>query len=289
MGQEPRRGSRDQVELAVSVEISHCHRARVARGTAWRSGGDSDTLLRRRYLLGRQTFFRILWIMLREIVHLVRHTPATLRLRRRLTQVELYDTLMERCDEAGFAQERRRLVAGLSGAVVELGCGTGLMFPYYADSVRLLAIDLDEEFLARASARARNAAAQIEVRQGSAEAIPVPAHTQDAVVVSLMLCSVDNIDKVLAEVRRVLKPTGKLVLLEHVCSEGVVAGPLMNLLDPVWLYLNRQGCHMNRRPIEKLQQSGFIIHEAVPFQIFAAGLPAFPMRRIRASAGQPPV
>jgi ubiquinone/menaquinone biosynthesis C-methylase UbiE len=220
--------------------------------------------------------------MLREILHLVRHMPATLLLRRQLTQTELYDVLMQRANEAGFAQERRCLVADLSGDVVELGCGTGLMFPYYADSVRLLAIDLDEDFLVRAHERAPLAAARIEVRQASAEAIPVGDGSQDAVVVSLMLCSVDNLDRVLGEVQRVLKPTGKLVLLEHVRSHGIVAGPLMDLLDPVWLYLNRQGCHMNRRPIEKLVERGFVIEEAVPFQVFAAGLPAFPMRRIRA-------
>lgn len=223
--------------------------------------------------------------MLYEILHLVRHTPATLRLRRRLTQVELYDTLMQRSDAAGFVQERRLLVAGLSGSVVELGCGTGLMFSHYANSVKLLAIDMDPEFLVRAHERAWDAAAQIDVRHGRAEAIPVSDQSQDAVVVSLMLCSVNNIDKVLGEVRRVLKPEGKLVLIEHVRSSGVVAGPLMDLLDPVWLYLNRQGCHMNRRPSEKLLQSGFVIHQAVSFQIFAAGLPAFPMRRILATVG----
>lgn len=238
------------------------------------------------FTLCLRTLARILVGMLREILHLVRHTPATLRLRRRLTQTELYDTLMQRCDEAGFAEERRRLVAGLSGRVVELGCGTGLMFQYYADSVKLLAIDTDQDFLVRAHKRAQSAAARIDVRHGSAEAIPAPDQSQDAVVVSLMLCSVDNIDNVLAEVRRVLKPEGKLVLIEHVRSSGVLAGPLMDLLDPVWLYLNRQGCHMNRRPIEKLLQSGFVIHEVVPFQIFAAGLPAFPMRRIWATVAR---
>ena len=99
--------------------------------------------------------------MLREILHLVRHSPATLLLRRRLSQAELYDTLMLRSDEAGFADERRRLVAAISGNVVELGCGTGLMFPYYANTVKLLAIDLDQEFLARAHERARSAVARI--------------------------------------------------------------------------------------------------------------------------------
>lgn len=204
-------------------------------------------------------------------------------MRRRLTQGELYDTLMQRSDEAGFAEQRRCLLAGLSGHVVELGCGTGLMFQYYAESVELLAIDIDQEFLSRAHKRAQSAVARIDIRHGSAETIPAPAQSQDAAVVSLMLCSVDDIDKVLAEVRRVLKPEGKLVLIEHVRSSGGVAGPLMDLLDPVWLYLNRQGCHMNRRPIEKLLQSGFVLHEAVSFQIFAAGLPAFPMQRICAT------
>ncbi len=200
-----------------------------------------------------------------------------------MSQAELYDTLMLRSDSAGFADERRRLVADISGNVVELGCGTGLMFPYYSESVKLLAIDLDQEFLARAHERARSAVASIEVRQASAEAIPAAEHSQDAVVVSLLLCSVENIEKVLGEVRRVLKPGGKLALIEHVRSDGAVAGPLMDVLDPVWLYLNRQGCHMNRRPLTRLRQCGFVVEQVVPFQVFSAGLPAFPMRRILAT------
>lgn len=200
-----------------------------------------------------------------------------------MSQAELYDTLMLRSDSAGFADERRRLVADISGNVVELGCGTGLMFPYYSESVKLLAIDLDQEFLARAHERARSAVASIEVRQVSAEAIPAAEHSQDAVVVSLLLCSVENIERVLGEVRRVLKPGGKLALIEHVRSDGAVAGPLMDVLDPVWLYLNRQGCHMNRRPLTRLRQCGFVVEQVVPFQVFSAGLPAFPMRRILAT------
>lgn len=200
-----------------------------------------------------------------------------------MSQAELYDTLMLRSDSAGFADERRRLVADISGNVVELGCGTGLMFPYYSESVKLLAIDLDQEFLARAHERARSAVARIEVRQASAEAIPAAEHSQDAVVVSLLLCSVENIERVLGEVRRVLKPGGKLALIEHVRSDGAVAGPLMDVLDPVWLYLNRQGCHMNRRPLTRLRQCGFVVEQVVPFQVFSAGLPAFPMRRILAT------
>ena len=200
-----------------------------------------------------------------------------------MSQAELYDTLMLRSDSAGFADERRRLVAEISGNVVELGCGTGLMFPFYSESVKLLAIDLDQEFLARAHERARSAVARIEVRQASAEAIPAAEHSQDAVVVSLLLCSVENIERVLGEVRRVLKPGGKLALIEHVRSDGAVAGPLMDVLDPVWLYLNRQGCHMNRRPLTRLRQCGFVVEQVVPFQVFSAGLPAFPMRRILAT------
>ena len=110
--------------------------------------------------------------------------------------------------------------------------------------------------MARAHERARSAVASIEVRQASAEAIPAAEHSQDAVVVSLLLCSVENIERVLGEVRRVLKPGGKLALIEHVRSDGAVAGPLMDVLDPVWLYLNRQGCHMNRRPLTRLRQCG---------------------------------
>jgi hypothetical protein len=75
---------------------------------------------------------------------------------------------------------------------------------------------------------------------------------------------------------------GQLRGLEHVRSDGVVAGKLMDLFDPLWLKMNKQGCHLNRNPIEAMRAVGFRIERNEPFQTFATLLPAFPMRKIRA-------
>jgi SAM-dependent methyltransferase len=94
--------------------------------------------------------------MFAEIAHVLRHAPATLALKRRVPQHELYDTLIARADAAGLAGRRADLVEGLRGNVVEIGCGTGAMFAHYRD-VTVTAIEPDEEFAARARVAARSA------------------------------------------------------------------------------------------------------------------------------------
>jgi len=103
-------------------------------------------------------------------------------------------------------------------------------------------------------------------------------------VLALVLCSVPSPAAVLAEVRRVLRPGGQLRLLEHVRSERPVAGWLMDRVDGAWLRLNAQGCHLNRDPRPALADAGFRVEHDDGVQVFSAGLPAFPMRVIRAIA-----
>ena len=216
--------------------------------------------------------------MLREIAHLIRHAPATLALKRKLPKDELYATLIARADEAGLAERRAALVAGLEGHVVEIGCGTGAMFPFYRD-VSITAIEPDPAFAARARAAAP---AFVDVIEASGEAIPVEDASADAAVVALVLCSVPSVDAVCTEIARVVRPGGEVRLIEHVKSEGRVAGALMSALDPLWFKVNGQGCHMHRDPLPALARAGLVVERAEPFQIWSAGIPAFPMRLIYA-------
>jgi SAM-dependent methyltransferase len=222
--------------------------------------------------------------MLREIGHLLWHVPGALRLKARLPQEALYETLMDRADRAGLAGQRAGLVADLRGDVLELGSGTGRMFPHYAGAARVTAIEPDPRFAALAEGPRQRAAAAITTCHGSGEALPFGAARFDAAVVALVLCSVDAPAAVLAEVRRVLRPGGQLRLIEHVRSERPVAGWLMDRVDRAWLRLNAQGCHLNRDPLPAIGAAGFVIDEIAPFQVYSAGLPAFPMRAIRATA-----
>lgn len=218
--------------------------------------------------------------MLREIAHLVRHAPAALLLKRKLPQDELYATLIARADAAGLADRRRALVAGLTGHVVEVGCGTGSMFAHYEGPLRVTAIEPDPAFLAHAHRAAASAAVPIEVREGSGEALPLADASVDALVVALVLCSVPSAETVVAELARVLRPGGELRLLEHVRSPRPVAGALMDAVNPLWLRVNGQGCRLNRDPMPLLARARFAIERVEPFQVWSAGIPAFPMRLI---------
>jgi ubiquinone/menaquinone biosynthesis C-methylase UbiE len=212
--------------------------------------------------------------VLRELAHLCRHAPATLALKSKLPQAELYRTLIERADAAGLAERRAQLVAGLRGKLVEVGCGTGSMFPYYRDA-EVTAIEPDPDFAHHARLAAP---AHVRVVDASGEALPLADRSMDGAVLALVLCSVPSVDAVLSEVARVVKPGGRVNLLEHVRSERRVAGRLMDLANPLWLRVNGQGCRMNRDPRQALERHGFAIEHEDKFQIWSAGMPAFPMR-----------
>ncbi len=223
--------------------------------------------------------------MFREIGHFLRHAPATLRLKSKLSQDELYATLMARADAAGLGEKRHALVEGLRGHIAEIGSGTGAMFPHYGDGVvRVTAIEPDAEFSKHARVAAQNAALPIDVIDGVGEDTRLADHSVDAVVVALVLCSVSSVDAVVNEIMRIVKPGGEVRLLEHVRSEKRVAGVAMDVFNPVWLKLNGQGCRLNRDPMPTLEKAGLVIERVEPFQLWSAGLPAFPMRLIYARA-----
>jgi len=222
--------------------------------------------------------------VLAEVFHVCRHAPATLALKKRLPQAALYAELIGRADAAGLASRRAELVAGLTGRVVEIGCGTGSMFPHYGE-VELIGIEPDPEFATRAREAVRGR--PIEIIEGSGEALPLANGSMDAAVTALVLCSVPDVDAVCREIARVVRPGGEVRLLEHVRSERRVAGALMRAVNPLWLRLNGQGCNMDRDPLPALDRAGLRVERIDAFQIWSAGLPAFPMRSIFARRCHP--
>ena len=222
--------------------------------------------------------------MLREIAHFLRHLPSTGRMRRTMNQADFYNALMARADGAGLRERRALLVADLEGDVLEIGCGTGLMFPHYKKGVRLTGIEPDEDFLRLAEERANVSEAEISLRIERGESLPFEDGSFDAVVSSLVLCSVQSVEQSLSEIKRVLRSSGQLRLIEHVKSDRAVAGALMHAFNPVWRVLNGQGCNMNRNTERSLRLAGFTLQEVEHFQIFSPGNPAFPSRLIKALA-----
>lgn len=223
--------------------------------------------------------------MLREIVHFARHLPALARMSRRMSRVELLDAIEHRVDEAGKAERRASLVADLEDKVLEIGCGTGKMFPYYKSNVRLTATDPDAEFLRLAEDRARNSRAEVCLKVARGESLPFADASFDAVVSGTVLCAVPSVEQTLSEVKRVLRSGGRFRLIEHVRSDHIVPGLLMDALNPIWLAANGHTCNMNRTIEKSLCAAGFRLLEVKQFQLFPQGFPmAFPYRWIKAVA-----
>jgi SAM-dependent methyltransferase len=158
-----------------------------------------------------------------------------------------YPGRAEAMDRAGFAAYRRRLLAGLSGRVLELGAGSGLNFAHYpAEVEQVLALEPEPRLRERAARAAQQANVPIEVADGVAEDLSGYAGRFDAAVCSLVLCSVPDQRSALEQLASVLRPGGELRLLEHVGASGGVLGSVQRALDAtVWPWIGA-GCHCSR-------------------------------------------
>jgi ubiquinone/menaquinone biosynthesis C-methylase UbiE len=174
--------------------------------------------------------------------------------------------------EAEIGDHRRRLLAGLSGRILEVGAGNGLNFPHYPATVtEVLAVE-PEPYLGRlALAAARQAPVPTRVVAGTAEALPVPDGAVDAVVASLVLCTVADPDQALAEARRVLRPGGRLRFYEHVRATDPRLAGWQDRLERPWGWLVG-GCHPNRDTVAAITAAGFRVLELDRFDL--AAMPA---------------
>jgi ubiquinone/menaquinone biosynthesis C-methylase UbiE len=167
----------------------------------------------------------------------------------------VYDLLAGRAERQGLGERRRLLLGELEGAVVEIGSGTGASLPHYARASRVVAIEPDESMAKRLPAKIAEAQVPVDVVRARAEDLPFPDESFDAAVAAFVLCSVEDPQAVLAEARRVLRPGGKLVLLEHVRGEGRV-GRWQDRLTP--LHRRMAGnCHLNRHTGDTVRAAGF--------------------------------
>jgi len=170
----------------------------------------------------------------------------------------------------GATEHRRELMAGLRGSVVEIGAGDGSGFALYPKAVtHVLAIEPDDYLRSIAAARALSAPVPVTVRAGAAEHIPAADASVDAVVSSLVLCSVSEQAPVLAEIRRVLRPGGTLAFYEHVRSGNRLIAAVEDLLAPAWQRF-AGGCHPNRDTVAAIGEAGFAAVNSRRFN-FAVG------------------
>lgn len=169
----------------------------------------------------------------------------------------IYDLVMRPAEAFGLRGQRERIGAAARGRVLELGAGTGAMFPHYGDAVtEVVATEPDPHMLRRAEGRRQAAAVPIELRRADAQELPFGDDSFDTVVVALALCTVPDLGRALREARRVLHPDGQLLFLEHVRSPRPGLARLQSWATPAWKVV-AGGCHLDRETVATVEQAGF--------------------------------
>ncbi len=141
------------------------------------------------------------------------------------------------------------------GRILELGVGTGKNIPFHPKDRRVVALDISEAMLARARHRAVRLEANVDLEVGDVQQLPYPDDSFDVVVATFLFCSVPNPILGLTEARRVLKPGGQLLLLEHVLSKKPVLRPIMRWMDAIPLHI--WGAHVDRDTVSNVRLTGF--------------------------------
>lgn len=155
-----------------------------------------------------------------------------------------------------FLPYRQRLVDGARGRVLEIGVGSGLNLPWYpAVAGPVAGLDPSSRLLARAR-QVRRRGASIELIEGSAEALPLDDESVDTVVSAWTLCSIPDVNAALREVRRVLRPSGQFLFVEHGRAPDERVEHWQNRLTPMWKRL-AGGCHLNRPIRQLVEDAGF--------------------------------
>ncbi|HEX8864196.1 MAG TPA: class I SAM-dependent methyltransferase [Lentzea sp.] len=174
-----------------------------------------------------------------------------------------YDREMGFLDRKLFGDSRRWACSQATGEVLEVAIGTGLNLPHYPAGVRLTGIDLSEQMLGLARERAQGL--DVTLRQGNGHALPFGDNEFDTVVCTLGLCAIPDHETAVTEMIRVLKPGGRLILVDHVESSSRIARGLQWLLERVTIPL--AGEHFLRRPLHLVQAHQVQIEQRQRFKL----------------------
>ena len=158
---------------------------------------------------------------------------------------------------ADFVKEYRVLTAGMvSGSVLEIGAGAGANLSFYPGNISLTLLDKNPYMVKKLLKKTKLLDVDAEVILDSAEILPFPDNSFDSVVVTLVLCMVDNVNSVLDEIYRVLKPGGKFYVYEHIHSSNQRRSRVENYINPIWRILST-GCNLNRNTNELIMNHKF--------------------------------
>jgi len=169
-----------------------------------------------------------------------------------------YDRQMATTERAGLSALRERLLMGTSGDVLEIGAGTGANLPYYGGAVASLTLtEAQPPMLRRLERSATEQYPSAAVLRAPAEDLPFPDHSFDVAVSTLVLCGVDDQARALRELRRVLRPGGRLLFIEHVRAADARTARLQDRMN--WLNRIVVCCDCNRPTLESIKAAGFTV------------------------------
>ena len=179
---------------------------------------------------------------------------------------DLMETIVERL---AFQHWRESLWTNIEGErILEVGVGTGKNFPYHPKGAKVTGVDISERMLARAKERCPSSSADVDLTLMDAQQLGFADDTFDSAVATFVFCSVPDPVLGLKEINRVVKPSGRVLLLEHVRVNAPIVGPLMDLFDPVMVRLI--GPHINRHTVANVRQAGLTIQRVE--ELVAGGL-----------------
>jgi ubiquinone/menaquinone biosynthesis C-methylase UbiE len=176
-----------------------------------------------------------------------------------------YDKQMGFFDRHLFGDSRAWVCSKATGDTLEIGIGTGLNLPFYGEQARLTGIDFSPAMLALARQRAGQLGRQADLREADALALPFPDASFDTVVCTFSLCAVPDDRQAVAEMSRVLRPDGLLLLADHVAASAWPARAIQRALDLVTVPW--QGEHFTRRPLRHVQAQGLQVEQHDRFRL----------------------
>ncbi|WP_394871220.1 class I SAM-dependent methyltransferase [Clostridium butyricum] len=166
-----------------------------------------------------------------------------------------YDILETPMEMMALREWRIDLMKGLEWNILEIGVGTGKNIEYYPDDISITAIDFSEGMLQKAREKAEKYNKNVTLIQMDAQDMKFPDNTFDTIFTTCVYCSVPDPVKGLKEMRRVCKPNGKIIMIEHVRSEMWLLGAVMDILNPI--VVTTYGANINRKTVENIYKSGF--------------------------------
>lgn len=183
----------------------------------------------------------------------------------------IYPRINAYAEAHGALEHRRELLAHTSGTILEVGAGTGANFSHYPQQVRhVIAVEPEPRLRAIAERAATQAAVPVEVREGEAGALPVPDGSVDGVVASLVLCTLPDVPRALAEMRRILRPGGRLHFYEHVKASEHRLARRQRILNVIWPIIGG-GCSLTRDTEQAIIDAGFELETVRRFDFLVNG------------------